>query len=520
MKLILHHLLKDIRAQRWLLLLWGLVLLVPILLNALVLQPDYDSARYIETLRESPLAMVITVIVGIILVARVIQSDPVTGSTSFWLTRPIPTRVYIPSKLIFLVLFIILPEVLLSLLWGMQFQETPEMVWSNLATLFVIILIGGSVVVWLATYTPSLIYFAGMLCAGFVGLFLFVISYSAKITVPGTTPMVLTTDRFIDIFIPGLFLSLIVQHWRRRGRAGLMIGLATIVIAPIAQIAFPVWTIQTPPKIVGTGKIVRIDFSPDWQNHVFWGRPTLIANAILTPVPADDDSGLLIQSVSGEFQLPGEDPTKLSISDPYRFMFSIQRQLKPLALAQKALPDILLTRPNHQIDFCPPVNLFSLTSAQNDLLQGRTGTLVLNLAGVKMSLIKRAAIPLNQPQFIARIPGGFIRVAPLSPVDHASLSIWKVEPERTDLSPEQDMVYVLVNPANHTGTIVNSNGNSSSSNGLGGGFSRVSSVSTVLVGNSEPLEQKVLYIFQAMPGDSFVSTLTAPNFTMNPKGVK
>lgn len=517
MKLILHHLLKDIRAQRWLLLLWALVLLIPLLLNALVFQPDYDTARYIETLRVSPLFLFIYVIVWTILVARLIQSDPVTGSTSFWLTRPIPTWVYIPSKLIFLLGLVILPGALSLVASDLQMDCTQDMIQDHLLTFGVVQAIGMLGVVWLATYTPGLLHFAGTLCVGLLGLFL-VSLLTVALSHPRPGNGIFAADHLAVILIPGLFISLIVQHWRRRRQSGLVVGVTAIALALIAQVCLPppASTAEVEP-FVSSGNETHIDFLPDWQKSVEWGRNQndTEAMSVLKPVDAQY-ANFIVESVAGQFQAEGENPVFLSLKSSNQFTPYFQFQFKRVGLVRAALPDDTINLPNNVREGDPPVTLFTLPAAQKLQLQGKTGSITLNLHGYKMVLIQEASLPLDQPHFIARIPGGLIRSNLSTDPDDPKIVIWKVSSEKNSRWM-QEMIYVLVDPKNRTGTIVEPGGSSSSSNSIGGSYHTMDSEMTLNPGGNDTLDQKLLYIFRVTPDAPFQATLTAPNFTMNPK---
>jgi hypothetical protein len=530
MKLIFHHLLKDIRAQRWLLLLWALVLLLPLLINALVFQPDYQTGRYMETLRESPFLSFMNIIVWLLIIARLIQSDPVTGSTSFWLTRPIPTRVYLPSKLIFLAFLVLLPGVLSTFASELQFQATPEMVKDRLEFFVLMQLLVGLVIIWIATFTRNLVNFAGMLCGGLLGLLLLAILVAAlasthRVIRPmnpeDMKPGYMTAGYFFIVFILGLFASLVTQHWQRRGKIGLIVGITAIIAAAVVQVCLPVPPVMARAIASPTAMPHHIDFKPDWQNQVSRSHgPDVQTLADLTPVDMNDNAGLIIDSVDGNFTVPGESPDKLTIIEPFQRLLVRQRQqrmLKPLALLKQALPDYTIIRADNSPDPHFQTELFTLSLEQDDRLQGKTGALVMNITGQRVKLVQQARIPLNQPGYIVRIPGGFTRVAPLDGHNDGSLIVWKVAEEKEELYQQHEMIYVLVDPQNHTGTIVDTSGNSSSSNSIGGTYQLMNSEATLNLRGIEAPEQKVLYVFVVTPGDRFESTLTAPNFVMNPK---
>jgi hypothetical protein len=179
------------------------------------------------------------------------------------------------------------------------------------------------------------------------------------------------------------------------------------------------------------------------------------------------------------------------------------------------LPDFTITRADNGREGDSTVTLFSLDPTQKAQLQGKTGALVLKVRGQKLSLFQMAKIPLNQPHFIARVPGGFIRIKSSTPPDDQNLVVWRVSAEE-NISWMQDMIYVLVDPRNHTGTLLDQGGSSSSSNSIGGSFRTVDSETTLRVNENAALDQMTLYVYEATPENPFEIVLTAPNFTMNP----
>jgi hypothetical protein len=93
MNLVVHHLKKDIRHLRSLLVLWFLLLLV----NSLLLRSGLDrfvaSDEGIEVLATAyVLLYVLQQILQIVIVCQLVQADALAGTTAFWLTRPFSRR--------------------------------------------------------------------------------------------------------------------------------------------------------------------------------------------------------------------------------------------------------------------------------------------------------------------------------------------------------------------------------------------------------------------------------------------
>jgi hypothetical protein len=102
MSLILHLLRWDIRRFRVLLSLWLLVVAASALRDgvwpAIAIAME---ARQVANLTGSLLALV-EVLFSIALIALVVQEHPLVGTSAFWMTRPIPWRALLATKLILL----------------------------------------------------------------------------------------------------------------------------------------------------------------------------------------------------------------------------------------------------------------------------------------------------------------------------------------------------------------------------------------------------------------------------------
>jgi hypothetical protein len=112
MKLVLHQVMNDLRAVRWPLALWLVVLIADGL--ALGLKVD----RFVVDADSADLLYKIHMVVdgaemafGWIIAARIIQADPIDTTTAFWLTRPLSAGTLLVSKLVLIgTLFLIVPN--------------------------------------------------------------------------------------------------------------------------------------------------------------------------------------------------------------------------------------------------------------------------------------------------------------------------------------------------------------------------------------------------------------------------
>lgn len=104
MNLTIHIILKDLRRMRWALAIWILCLVYQLFQSRL--QPGVDSLR--DFLQFS--AIMLSLVVGVGLVADLMQSDHPTLSEAHWRTLPISAGRLLAAKLLLiLALFVFLP---------------------------------------------------------------------------------------------------------------------------------------------------------------------------------------------------------------------------------------------------------------------------------------------------------------------------------------------------------------------------------------------------------------------------
>ena len=113
MRLVIHHLKKDLRYLRLVLLTWFVLLLVNSLLIRSGLDLSIASEEGIEVLSSAyVLLYVLQQILQIVIVCQLVQADALAGTTAFWLTRPISRRQLLLSKSLFVLLVLLLPSVI------------------------------------------------------------------------------------------------------------------------------------------------------------------------------------------------------------------------------------------------------------------------------------------------------------------------------------------------------------------------------------------------------------------------
>jgi hypothetical protein len=537
MKLILHHLRKDIHAQRWLLLLLGLVLVLKIGVDALEIQPDYQLARTAEFVRSTTALSLTGAILWTALIVRLIQSEPVSGTGSFWLTRPVPRGVYVPSKLIFIPFLLILPYAVPTPFDMLRFLAAQEMAWNNLKSSVILQILLALIVLWLATYTRSMSQF-WMVAVSFTlaAIALFAgESYFRFFLVPTLNGPELWMSRCVMssiIFFAGLFVSLLIEHTVRKTRAGFGLGVACVLAAVLAGFF---WPFVLPSRLItffspssfDSVTTKSTDYLPNWRDHLSWQFDSQAnvwaASAPLSPVAASAVPTPIFENVSASFQTEGERPQIFPNQNPVQLNEAGQFDFTPAIKAD--LPDIqIANRPYENLH--APMRLFTLNSETASQLRNKTGTLTVTLFGHMQSLIRKAAIPLGD-RALGRLPGEIIRVAwlPRAPQtyinvgdpsgDKPVLDVWSLLYEKRPSIITPVRYYLLVDPQTNAGTFLyDAQANRYASVNP---FSSKSSDHTFLrLEGNKPLNRMVLYIYQLEPGDYFSASLRAPDFTMNP----
>jgi len=108
MNMVWHLLWKDIRRFKWWLVAWfGLIGIIW----------ELTTAAGTSIFARLLIVSIPAIIIGIfkyIFIIRVVQEDPPTGQTAFWLTRPIPSWALLVAKACFLILLVGLPASVLS----------------------------------------------------------------------------------------------------------------------------------------------------------------------------------------------------------------------------------------------------------------------------------------------------------------------------------------------------------------------------------------------------------------------
>lgn len=148
MNLVWHILKKDLRALRWPLAAWAVLIAMKLIIGVLLLT---KSSSGNSDLMFSHLTTLVTLLaglecVGVVLVASLIQEDRLVGTTAFWATRPISGARLLAAKLIGLSLIFGLLPVAVTMPWWLGCRLSwGEIAWVATETIllhFVMVLIG------------------------------------------------------------------------------------------------------------------------------------------------------------------------------------------------------------------------------------------------------------------------------------------------------------------------------------------------------------------------------------------
>jgi hypothetical protein len=540
MKLIPHHFLKDVRSLRWILALWLLVVLTQVVLTFLAVQPNYQLARAAEMIGPSALWNLVNTVVWTAVIVYLIQSEPVTGATSFWLTRPIPPVVSVLSKLIFIVGLVIVPSLLPRTMDLWLFGVPSHTIYGAAWAIVYVEPMLALCVVWLATYTRSMARFwgaIGILCTLWIVFSLTLMFRSSMMPFGAESHPGLLASRFeisFWTFFGGLIVSLIIQYGFRATRKAFLLGLGGILLS----IVFLFWWPFVLPRIGHPAahppniKTIPLVYQLDPAKPFTWSATQLLntsyqnAKVPLFAPPVREDGIPFIHSIETTFQ--PKDGAKVHLQAALEgYSYFTPDRLDWSSPLRQNNPGLTIEggiAPDNE-----PVPGFMLTSEQVGKLNGQTGTLDLKITGDLLSLQKRAEIAVAGTGF-ARIPSALIRlIAVQNDKDALDLSVEEVGYRDMLKWKALPTVYLLVDPKNRIGIIPRKTIIKSQNSTLSGStLSRMSAVLMLEVRTADLPENVragfegnaanglVLYVYEATSQNSFKSEIEVPHFTMRP----
>ena len=300
MNLLWHQLKKDLLRTRLLIGLWLAFSLLRFALAAVSVKPD-DMAWHTAITLLSPLSILVTSLLVMILMPMLIQQEPLVGTTAFWLTRPLSRRLLLTEKSLFLLGLILVPLFIQSAVFlaaGVTWRDTvaamPEFVLSQASWFLTIAMI--------AVLTPGFgrfiigcaIYFGVSLLGLYVFSILGIFSGRLFNVLPS-----LTASRGLvsSLLLIGFGVAAVISQyfWRRYG-VTLALAIFALVTSTIAGQFWP-WNFLKPAPLLAHDPV----FSPAAIRLVLTGHTTANDQATLRGGEPD-------KQIAGPVATPGLDP--------------------------------------------------------------------------------------------------------------------------------------------------------------------------------------------------------------------
>jgi hypothetical protein len=291
MKHLFHLISADVRRFRLLLAVWLLIQIVDTIFRGV--RPALAPEPRLQTAVEL-LAMVLFLLrwIGmIVIVPLVVQTHPLVGSDAFWMTRPIPWRALLGSKVVLLWTTIVaapaLCQVALMLASRVPLAEVPFVTLQTILfhSLWLFIVMA------LSTVTRNLARFAlaaGSVLVGFGLLINIVIAMMIR-NLPDGPQLTAMTPRSVGsptagvvlllLLIIAAVLQILMQYRMRSARASISAGIAVVAVAVLISILWPWEARPLPvPEWVGQESALRLvaesqqgEFGP-LEDRSTWSR--------------------------------------------------------------------------------------------------------------------------------------------------------------------------------------------------------------------------------------------------------
>jgi hypothetical protein len=251
MKHLFHLISADVRRFRLLLAVWLLIQIVDTIFRGVrpALAPEPRLQTAVELLA---MVLFLTRWIGmIVIVPLVVQAHPLVGSDAFWMTRPIPWRALLGSKVVLLWTTIVaapaLCELALMLASRVPLAEIPFVTLQTILfhSLWLFIVMA------LSTTTRNLARFAlvaGSVLVGFGLLINIVIAVMIR-NLPDGPQLTAMTPRSVSSPTPGVVLLLLLiiaavlqillQYRMRSARASVSAGVGVVAVAVLISILWP-----------------------------------------------------------------------------------------------------------------------------------------------------------------------------------------------------------------------------------------------------------------------------------------
>lgn len=267
MKQAFHIFRKDLRRFRWVIVAWGVIVAGRALIDTIGAEISLGALGPLLAIQQmSAMSSFIYALSLAILVARVVQEEPLVGRDAFWLTRPMASSSVLQAKLAFALLFLTLIPLLGRIFVAAWFGAGDI---ARIVPGFLLNQLLAVTLLWaIATLTPSLTRYV-VTIVGVIGAFIFFTASTLLIALfvaaegdeggdyqlPDMTPAVVAAG----LIILAAVAVIVTQYRRRRILQSLAAGTIGLLLAFLIP--------------------------PNWK-WSFSGRPTAESVSLPTDTPA------------------------------------------------------------------------------------------------------------------------------------------------------------------------------------------------------------------------------------------
>jgi hypothetical protein len=233
---------KYSRYLRWELLLWAFLLVIQAVFIASEMRSSSDGSVG-RAMVHYALDISVTIMAGVITV-QLVQSDPVIGTTAFWMTRPISRAGLFVAKLLFALLTVVGLPMVISGALAVALGVAGGAVMPLVLTVFARQTCMMAIAFFIASITINFARFlliGAVLIVGFAGVATYLAPPLRDRALRGWNPATLVDTQFWVLLVLTTALCLVValyQHIRMNLRR--TVGL-TIVAVPLLLVTFSAW---------------------------------------------------------------------------------------------------------------------------------------------------------------------------------------------------------------------------------------------------------------------------------------
>lgn len=319
MNLIWHLVKKDLRRTRIPLALYAAFVVTKLVLAALLVGA-LELDRFRELFDYLKIAVMAEFAIGYVLVAAIVQEDPLVGTTAFWMTKPISGIRLLAAKLIVLATGLVLLPLVLTLPWwfhcGFGLPDLPQLIGGLLVPQTILLLLG----LPFAVLTRNLSRYLACTLVTVLVWFVFVVNLAGR-SLSRDRELLLglgaaeTRNLIVIAITIGSVIAAVVYQYRTRrsprSAAIVVIGfvLATLVLGIWRWDWSPLWKASSPLSRLGAA--VQLEFqSAELRTASPVTGPFMHVRAQLAGVPTGHKLANL--SIRQEWQSPDGTKTVLA----------------------------------------------------------------------------------------------------------------------------------------------------------------------------------------------------------------